>query len=229
MKIVVFTDVHGSYEALRALSETEEFIQADKRIFLGDVCIGCASVNECIEMLGKMDCVKILGNNDLYVCGEIPECVLRGSTPEKLEQIRFMQKMVTPENKKIVTMWGKDYFLTLAGKKFYFTHYPWDDELGDTVGSPKEKNFETRKAMFKSDADYYIFGHEHKTTCFEKEGKCYYCLGTLGLVSPGSFLEITDQDGKITLTEKTVGFNIGAEIEKMDALGYPYDKNKIKR
>ena len=84
--------------------------------------------------------------------------------------------------------------------------------------------------MFKDiNADYIIFGHEHKTNYFYDKTKLFFCLGTLGLKSPGSYLIIEDRDGSINLTEKFIEFDINEEIDLMDIAGYPYNKNKIQR
>lgn len=232
MKIVVFSDVHGSLSSLQAAFSAEDFKSADKKIFLGDVCIGCGRPDECIEFLRKSDTICLLGNNDLYVCGKIPLVEVNKSTKEKLEQIDFMKGLVSEENKTFVMSWQKDLIISLGGKQLYFTHYPWASFSFEknVIDPPSIKNGETRAEMFKDiQADYYFFGHEHKSNCFEKDGKFYYCIGTLGLKTPGSYLVITDENGTINIEEKFVEFDINHEIEIMDNLGYPYDKNKIHR
>lgn len=73
MKILVFTDLHGSLNSLKALMNTVDYKTADKIIFLGDVAIGCSRPNECIELLKEMKCICLLGNNDSYVVDHIPQ------------------------------------------------------------------------------------------------------------------------------------------------------------
>ncbi len=232
MKILVFTDLHGNLNALNALIETEDFMSADERIFLGDVCIGFSRLNECIELLKNFDCIKILGNNDAYVCDKVPKADITTFSNQKFEQLKYMQNIIKPENKEIINSWTREYFLKIANKTFYFTHYPWevlDNELS-VIDSPIEKSFETRQDMFKNiDADYYIFGHEHKSNCFSNGEKTYYCLGTLGLRCPGRYLIINIKDGNVKIEEKLLCFNMNEEIDFLDRAGYPYDKNKIKR
>lgn len=232
MKILVFSDIHGSLNSLKALVKTQDWECADKRIFLGDVCIGCSRPNECINLLNQLDCVKIVGNNDLYVCDHVPEADLPDFANEKLLQLAYMQKHVTKQSKKIVLSWQKDLKLEICTKKFYFTHYPWEKFNGDenVIDTPNEKNFETRKEMFsKIDADYYFFGHEHRENNFTDGKRHFYCVGTLGLKSPGYYLVIEIENGEITIKEKYVSFDINEEIDLMDKAGYPYEKNKIKK
>ena len=225
MKILVFSDIHGSLNSLKALVKTQDWECADKRIFLGDVCIGCSSPNECIKLLDQLDCVKIVGNNDLYVCDHVPDVDLEEFANEKLLQLEYMRNHVSNENKKIVLSWQKDLTLQQNGKTFYFTHYAWEKFNGDenVVDTPKEKTFETRKQMFANvDADYVFFGHEHKENNFSNSKQHFYCVGTLGLKSPGYYLMIDIQKDKIVVKDKYVIFDINEEIDLMDKAGYPY-------
>ena len=232
MRILVFSDIHGSLNSLKALVETQDWKCADKRIFLGDVCIGCSRPNKCIELLNQLDCVKIVGNNDLYVCDHVPEVDLPEFTNEKLLQLEYMTKHVSNENKEIVLSWQKDLTLKYNHKTFYFTHYPWEKFNGDenVIDTPKEKTFETRKKMFpKNDADYIFFGHEHRENSFSDGKQYFYCVGTMGLKSPGYYSMIDIEKDKIEVEDKYLPFDINEEIDLMDKAGYPYERNKIKR
>ncbi len=232
MKVLVFTDVHGNLTCLQELIKTEDFKSADKKIFLGDVCVGCSRPNECIELLNGLDCVNILGNNDYYVCDHIPEEEILCSSEDKIAQMKFMQNLITKENKKIVNSWNKGFYLKVGNKTLYFTHYPWEKVNGEinVVNDPIEKNFKSISNMFKGiKADVIIFGHEHKSNCYTNGKKTYYCLGTTGLISPGSYLILDVNDREIKFEEKFINHNINYEIDLMDKAGYPYNKNRIKR
>lgn len=232
MKILVFTDLHGSLNALKELTCSEDFRIADKRIFLGDVCVGCSRPNECIELLNSLDCIKILGNNDYYICDHIPKEEFTCSSEGKIAQMKYMQNLVTEENKKIVNSWSKEYCLNVGGKTLYFTHYPWENVNGEfnVVDDPIEKNFKTISELFSNvKADVVVFGHEHKSRCYTNGEKTYYCLGTVGLVSPGNYLIIDVNDNEINFEEKFINHDINYEIDLMDKAGYPYNRNKIKR
>ena len=230
MKIFVFTDVHGSLSCLQALENTEDFKTADLRIFLGDIVFGCSRPDECINTLKQWDCIKLLGNNDFYVCDHIPDVDKAEFSPSKLKQLDWICQNVSDENKSYLKSWPIDFRLNAGGKQLYFSHYAWEEFNNDinVVDSPENPSFEIRKQQFENiDADYYIFGHEHKTTHFSNNKKHYYCLGSSGLKTPGPYLLITCDDSQINLEEKFVEFDIMHEIDLMDKAGYPYAKNKI--
>ena len=232
MKILVFSDIHGSLNSLKALIKNQDWICADMRIFLGDVCIGCSRPEDCIKLLSQLDCVKIVGNNDLYVCDRVPKADLADFGDGKFLQLEYMKAHVSNESKKIVLNWQKDLKLNINGKTFYFTHYPWEtlNNEESVVETPKEKTFESRKQMFSNiDADYVFFGHEHRENNFSDGKQYFYCVGTLGLKSPGYYLTIDIEDDKIEIKDNYLPFNINEEIDLMDKAGYPYNKNKIAR
>jgi len=231
MKVLVFTDVHGNLTCLQELINTEDFKTADKKIFLGDVCVGGARPNECIEFLNQLGSINLLGNNDYYVCDHIPQEEFQCSSDAKITQMKYMQNWVTKENKKIVNSWTKEIYLKVGNKTLYFTHYPWEIVNGEfnVVDDPLEKNFKSISEMFKDiQADVVIFGHEHKSNCYTNGEKTYYCLGTLGLNSPSSYLIIDVNDREIKIEEKFISHDIDYEIALIKKAGSPYNKSKIK-
>lgn len=230
MKILVFSDVHGSLNALRELVKTRDWLTVDKRVFLGDVCIGCSRPNECVKLLNELDCYKIFGNNDRYVFDHVPDVDFLEFEPGKIAQLDYMKNNVSTKNKKIMAGWHKDLMLEIVGKKFYFTHYPWEIYDGDenVIDTPKEKSFSTRKAMFAGvDADYIFFGHEHRANNCTDGKQHFYCVGTLGLKNPGYYMVIDVLDNGIEVKENYIAFDINEEVKLMDKAGYPYNKNKI--
>ena len=230
MKILCFTDVHGSLNSLLALAKTDDFKNADRIIFLGDVVVGCSRPNECIEFIHSLNCDCIFGNNDSYIFDHVPEVDLVEFTKDKVGQLQWMSDNITDCNKKILSDWNRSLELLIEGKKFYFTQYVWEDYNNDVnvIDTPLKLSLEARKEMFgKINADYYIFGHEHKTSYFTDGNKHYYCLGSLGLTNPGAYLVIECNNNKIEFKEKFVNFDINQEILLMDKAGYPYEKSKI--
>lgn len=229
MKIVIFSDVHGSLNALNKLIETEDFKTADKRIFLGDVVFGCSRPLECLKLIDRYNCECIIGNNDFYIIDHIPDYDLKNFNDEKKVQMCWMNNAIDEAGIKILKSWKKDLTLKLNNKVFYFTHYAYMND-GVTMQDPPDTiNFESRNEMFKAiEADYYFFGHEHTSNYFYDDKKHYYCVGTLGLRTPGCYVVVNIENDDIKIAEKYISFDIEEEINLMNKAGYPYAKNKIK-
>ena len=231
MKILVFTDLHGSLNALNALLQTEDYKTADKTIFLGDVTFGCSRANDCINLLNKENITCILGNNDRYIVyNHIAEKEKHTFNDGKTKQMQYMLENISQDNKDIMKSWLMDLELNIFGKTLYFTHYPWLDIDTDPYASPcpEEHTLETVKPLFNGiNADYIIFGHEHKNYMLEDQETTYYCIDTLGLKEPANYLVIDCKENKFEFNCKHLNFDLDSEIILIDKAGYPYDKNKV--
>ncbi len=231
MKLFIFTDVHSNLNALKAIMSTEDFKTADQRIFLGDVMFGCSRPNECTELLRNMNITCILGNNDGYIFDHLPKEAEQFFNETKFKQMEYFNKVVKKENLDFMSTWLRDLYIRIGEKTLYFTHYPWEQMDTDPilVDIPKILSFEAREAQFQGiEADYYIFGHEHKPSYFTKNDKHYYCLGTC-LLPPAPYLVINIDKDNITLEEKTIDFDLNEEIDMMEKAQYPYCKRTFNK
>ncbi len=67
MRVGIFSDIHGNYEALDAVLKAMQDDSIDMTIHLGDLVGYNADPLECLEMVRQMGSVCILGNHDLGV------------------------------------------------------------------------------------------------------------------------------------------------------------------
>lgn len=216
MKICIFTDIHGNITSFREFVKTKDFLEADKRIYLGDTVMCCAHPNECIELLTQYDCINLLGNNDSYIINNIEQ-----EDSEKFKQIIFNRNLVTEKNKEILRSFEKEFYLNVDGIKLYFTHYPWKDDVNCHYVI-QEKTLEKRQELFKNiDADYIFFGHEHLPTIFEDDKKKYICVGSLCLSQPCLYLMVNIENGNVEIQEKNFPQNFDSEIETIKNSSLP--------
>ena len=66
MKIAVFSDIHGNYQALESILKDIKGKKIDKTIFLGDAVSLGPDSNKCLDLLFKEKVTFIFGNNELY-------------------------------------------------------------------------------------------------------------------------------------------------------------------
>lgn len=65
MKSAIISDIHGNLPALEKVIKNTKFV--DRYIVLGDVVNYGPWSNECVELIDSLEnCIKILGNHDLY-------------------------------------------------------------------------------------------------------------------------------------------------------------------
>ena len=230
MRILVFGDVHGSYNSLKELVNTKDFKSADKVIFLGDIVMGASRVNECIELINDTCCECIVGNNDVYAFDCIPNCELEEFSKQKMIQLDYMKKILTDNNRTIMSKWKRELYLSVNNKKLYFVHYPWEviDNEYSVIDSKENVDLKFRQEMFKDiDAEYIFFAHEHRSSFFEDENKKYYGINTLGLEHPSKYLIVDVEFDQVKVEEKELIFDCNEEKVLIDKAGYPYDKSKI--
>lgn len=218
MKILVFSDVHGSLNSLKSLISSDYYKNADKVIFLGDAVMGFSRPNECVELLKDMKCECVIGNNDYYICNNT---YCESFDDLKMNQLNYMKMIVSRNSIDIMKSWEKYLYLNIDDKRFCFLHYVWKDN--DVFEIPKNINRQNREKMFANiDADYIVFGHEHVTSFFEGEGKKYWCVGSIGLNNLGKYLLIDVHDGKIEIEEKEIEFDMDEEINLREKANYPF-------
>ena len=163
MKIVAYSDLHGNKYALEELQKTKDYKNADLRIFLGDAVAMCPYSNECLKGIWGNGDIFLLGNHDGYCAYGLPKEEENFKLDKIAHQDYIRNKTQLEYREKLKSM-PKDYYLNCNDKKFYFTHYGWrSDSLAkidpDEPDAPTVKTAEIFKDI---DADYIIFGHNHK-------------------------------------------------------------------
>lgn len=67
MKIAVFSDIHGNYEALKSVNKMIEREQVDEVFFIGDIFQREHDEIKCLDYLMRSDITCIKGNCELYL------------------------------------------------------------------------------------------------------------------------------------------------------------------
>ena len=223
MKILVYTDVHGNKYALESLQKTEDYKNSNLRVFLGDAVMMCPYPNECLQNIWNNGDIFLLGNHDSYCAYGLPEEEFIYFKADKKEHQKYMREKTLPEYiSKLKTM-PKEYYLDYYGKRFYFTHFAWETErlVMDDPDDPEESTIKTAELFKDISADYIIFGHNHKPSNFEKDGKTFICVGSLGMKYPGNYLVIDIDNNDINFQRKKIDFDVEKLKKEMLEENYP--------
>ena len=223
MKILVYSDVHGNLYALNKLQNSKNYKEADLRVFLGDAVMMCPYPNECLENIWESGDIFLLGNHDSYCAYGLPEEEFVYFKADKREHQTYMRNKTKQEYiDKLKTM-PKDYSIEVQGKKFYFTHYAWETEKL-VMDDPDDPNAPTEKtaAMFEDiNADYVIFGHNHKPAEFDYKNKKFVCVGSLGMKYPGHYIIINIDNGVVNIERNKIYFDVEKLKQEMIKENYP--------
>ncbi len=71
MRLGIFSDVHGNYEALSAVFERYSQASVDRYYCLGDTVGYGGSPNECCDWVREVAAASVLGNHDAAVAGRM--------------------------------------------------------------------------------------------------------------------------------------------------------------
>lgn len=223
MKILVYSDVHGNKYALEELQKTQDYKNADLRVFLGDAVAMCPYPNECLEKIWQSGDIFLLGNHDSYCAYGLPEEEYAYFKADKKEHQSYMRNKTLPEYREKLKSVPKDYYFECDGVKFYFTHYTWETErlVMDDPDDPNAPTVKTAELFDNINADYIIFGHNHKPAEFMFGKIKFVCVGSLGMKYPGKYIVIDIENGKVNIERKKIYFDVDKIKADMLKENYP--------
>lgn len=162
MRIGVLSDIHANLEALEAVLYHAEKRQVDRYVCLGDVVGYGASPNECIELVGSLSCMSLLGNHDAAVLG-IPINMNRDSRIA----INWTKKVITGRS---LLFLGKMEDLIHLGKVSFCHSNPYRPRNWYYVA---EKSYVIR-SFARSKAKVLFVGHTHVPIALTR--KNFFCF-----------------------------------------------------
>lgn len=210
MKILVFSDIHGNSVPFKKLLQSNDYKNADLRIFIGDIITLGPDTNECVELLRENDIIPILGNNDSYVVNFFPE--REQINPKKVMGLLHRREVLKAKNKKFIQSFKKEVEFCLLNKKLLFTHYIWEDDT-NVVKNPVVTNKNDVVKIFKDkDYDYIFYGHEHIPAMYKEKNKTLIGVGSLGVKHKGNYVVIDITD-KISIRHKKIYYDYDKVLE----------------
>ena len=171
MKTAFIADIHGNYEALKAvLSEVDRF--GISRVYCaGDIVGYYSQVNECCKELRSRGIPSVMGNHDWYMAGG-GFCSRSRSVNDCLA---YQRRVIENENLE----WLKSLPVQIRIDKIQMVHGGWADPIDEYL-KPTREYFE------RVAGDVFISGHTH-VQALKRFGKQTYC-------NPGSVGQPRDGD-----------------------------------
>ncbi|MBR2139165.1 MAG: metallophosphoesterase family protein [Bacilli bacterium] len=220
MKVAVFSDIHGNYQALKAIIGDIKCKQVDQVIFLGDAVGLGPDHNECLELLNSMPNLTFLyGNHELYCTRghEIDPYV--ASYEDRLVHHLWVNNTV---DKKLFKKEMLYHSLELCGKRFSFSHYFLRDNDYpfynlDIIEKNRYKDF-----VKNLNYDYIFIGHHHDGLVEEIKDKHLYCVGSSGCVPSNiTYYYLINATDKISVEKVNVQYNREKLIGRINHVKYP--------
>jgi putative phosphoesterase len=165
MKIGLVSDIHGNYEALKAVLSELDRIGVDEIYCLGDVVGYYSQVNEVCDELIARDVRCVMGNHDWYMASGT-SCPRSRSVNDCLA---YQRKVITQRNLD----WVRGFPVQRTVGHLRMVHGGWAD--------PIDEYLEPSREYFTGiEGKVFVSGHTHLQTLKVYPGKTYCNPGSVG-------------------------------------------------
>lgn len=161
MKIGILSDVHGNYQALKAILEDAKIENCDQLICLGDsIGIGPEPL-KTLELLVSHKVIMIMGNHEQYYLMENKKLEALLQSDIQYQHHLWVKNCLGDKYKSMVSQFSWIYKIETQTKNLYFSHYGIKNHWFMPIITDYTKD--NLNEMFSSEArTIYFFGHDHK-------------------------------------------------------------------
>ncbi len=227
MKIAVFSDIHGNYQALESILKDIKGKDIDKTIFLGDAISLGPDSNKCLDLLFKEKVIFILGNHELYSTEGVS--IDPDTNINKKNHNLWVTTTLSKENLKKLKEQKLIYELSINNKKYTFIHFLLEKK---NIYSFKHlsifRDDTYIKEMDKIDSDYVFYGHEHAGRIDFINGKEFYGVGSSGCRKDNTTYYYIIDTKKNKVKKIPLYYNRNAFLKSINCKDYP-DLENIKK
>ncbi len=205
MTIAFISDIHGNFEALKAVLAEIDRLGAHTIYCAGDVVGYYSQVNECCAALRARDIACVMGNHDWYMAGG-------GFCPRSRsvnDCLAYQRRVIDPDH----VAWLRSFPVHRQIGEIQMVHGGWADPIDEYLKPSAEYFAQVQGRLFVS-------GHTHLQTV-QQFGEQVYC-------NPGSVGQPRDGDpraafalfdnGKFSLHR--VAYDMQTVFDLMDAAGF---------
>jgi predicted phosphodiesterase len=223
MKLAVFSDIHGNYQATKAILEDINKNHFDKVICLGDIIGIGPKPKETLELILNSNIDIVLGNHELYYTKglEIDDKITKEDEIKHHHWVHECIKDIPKE--KINFPLFKE--ISINGKKIIFQHYMLSKNTSinpypfETISIKNMKDID--EYCKNMEYDYMFIGHEHRAFEVHKNNKHIICVGSSGCVNNKTFYTVIEINDDIKITKKEIEFDKDVFINDLKSYNYP--------
>lgn len=215
MKIGILSDIHGNFDALRALPET-----FDEVWVLGDLVNYGPQPREVVDQISRSATAVVRGNHDhAVVSNEDPTWKPRLARMAETTR-QFTKSMLNRRQFDFLAALPTSLELSRAGVRFHLNHATPSNPLRGWC-LPDSDAWEAEVARIS--ADVLLVGHTHVPFIRQVGPTLVVNPGSIGQPKTGDALAryAVWEDGQVSLRSFT--YPLDATISKIESLGFPPD------
>ena len=207
VKIAVFADIHANYHALKAIIENINKYKYDEVFCLGDILSKGPNPKECMREIMNNNIEMIWGNHE----GKAQElwAGLVDYEFEKMGNLTWCMDQMSEKEKEFIMGLKGEIHREYNGKKFLFTHYPFDKENKKYFFHRDLCKEVAEKYFADYNQDYIFFGHHHYHKFLKYKNKRLYNLGSSGCVEDDRtfYYVITISESRVIVRRKYLKYD----------------------
>lgn len=215
MKIGILSDIHGNFDALRAVPETFDEIWV-----LGDLVNYGPQPGEVVDEIARTATAVVRGNHDhAVVSAEDPKWKPRLARMAETTR-RFTAAALDQRQRDFLASLPNSLELTRAGVRFHLTHAtPSNPFRGWCL--PDSADWDAEVARIT--ADVLLVGHTHIPFVRQVGRTLVVNPGSIGQPKTGDALAryAVWEDGQVSL--RSYAYPVSAAVDKVESLGFPRD------
>lgn len=205
MKTAFISDIHGNYEALKAvLAKIDQFGIAHV-VCAGDIVGYYSQVNECCDELRARCIPSLMGNHDWYMAGR-GFCLRSKSVNDCLE---YQRRVISHDN----LAWLKTLPIQMQVGDIRMVHGGWSDPIDEYLKLNQEY-------FDRLEGKIFVTGHTHLQSLQHFGGKTYCNPGSVGQPRDGdpkaAFAVYNGSDFELHRVE----YDMQKVFDLMDAAGF---------
>lgn len=169
MRIAVFSDIHGNFDALKFVTELIEQEHADKTFFVGDIFQRGNKEIECLEYLMNSEIICVKGNCELYLDNGIQ---IDSDVEHLRDYYDDIRKKLTAEQRYFIHTLPLYYEINVNGRRILLSHFLFrDKEAAYPYYQLSDMDTDVFTNAVKTDEiqkyDLVVVGHAHKNFTVE--------------------------------------------------------------
>lgn len=205
MTIAFISDIHGNFEALKAVLAEIDRLGVEAIYCAGDVVGYYSQVNECCDLLRARTIACVMGNHDWYMAGG-GFCPRSRSVNDCLV---YQRKVISEDN----LAWLKTLPLQLQVGEVRMVHGGWGDPIDEYLKPSADYFAQVEGRIFVS-------GHTHVQRLETYDGKTYCNPGSVGQPRDGDPRAAFALYGDGRFTLHRVAYDMQPVFDLMQAAGF---------
>lgn len=205
MKTAFISDIHGNYEALKAVLGELDRLDITEVYCAGDIVGYYSQINECCHELRQRGIPSVMGNHDWYMAGggfcqrskSVNDCLL------------YQRGVIQPENLE----WLKTLPVRIEIGRVQMVHGGWADPIDEYL-KPSQEYFD------RVQGEIFVSGHTHVQTLQHFGSKTYCNPGSVGQPRDGdpraAFAIFDGKDFEL----RRVAYDMQKVFDLMEAAGF---------